>query len=139
MLFFAVNWRVWVVIGLVFLFALARRLYKQWRDRLAADQGAVPPLPQRLRNGKGRTWVVFGTPLCASCGPLAEELSQADPGGHVVRVDATRETELASAYRIRSAPTVLLADGRGRVQGRFVGAGAVREHLATVAGRAASG
>ncbi len=135
----ALNWRVWLVIALLFLFGLARRLYKQWRQRVAADRGPVPPLPARLRNGKGHTWVVFSTPLCATCGPLADELAAADPDGHVVRVDATRETELSRAYRIRSAPTVLLADSRGRVRERFVGAGAVREHLATLAGRSASG
>lgn len=33
MIFLAVNWRVWVILGLVFLYALARRLYRSWRSR----------------------------------------------------------------------------------------------------------
>lgn len=36
MVFLAVNWRVWVVLGLLFLYALARRLFRSWRIRRRA-------------------------------------------------------------------------------------------------------
>jgi thioredoxin-like negative regulator of GroEL len=43
----------------------------------------------------------------------------------VVTVDATRRPELAGAFRIRSAPTALLADAAGAVLTRLVGPEAV--------------
>lgn len=44
MVFLAVNWRIWVVLGLLFLFALLRRLYRSWRARRrAAVQGSKRP------------------------------------------------------------------------------------------------
>jgi thioredoxin-like negative regulator of GroEL len=52
-------------------------------------------------------------------------LREADPDARVVRVDASREPLLADAFRIRSAPTVVLADAEGKVQLRLVGADAV--------------
>ena len=124
MFFLAVGWRVWVVILLLFAFALARRLYRQWRLRIAADRGSLPLVPQQLLEGQ-RTWVVFTTPTCASCGPVTDRLREADPDAHVVTVDATKEPGLAADFRIRSAPTVLLADREGRVQRRYVGAPAL--------------
>ena len=33
MVFLALNWRVWLVIGLVFLYGLGRRTFRQWRER----------------------------------------------------------------------------------------------------------
>jgi thioredoxin-related protein len=48
----------------------------------------------------------------------------------VIKVDATREPHLADAFSVRSAPTVLLADGAGNVTARLVGADAVQEYLA---------
>lgn len=46
MVFLAVNWRVWVVLGLLFLYALARRLFRSWRlkrrARLASYESKRP-------------------------------------------------------------------------------------------------
>jgi hypothetical protein len=36
MVFLALNWRVWLIIGLVFLYGLGRRMFRQWRRRRAA-------------------------------------------------------------------------------------------------------
>ncbi|HEX2063291.1 MAG TPA: thioredoxin family protein [Acidimicrobiales bacterium] len=80
--------------------------------------------------GQGeRTWVVFTAPYCASCGPVTEQLRAAYPEAEVVTVDASRDTGLADAYSVRSAPTVLLADASGRVQARLVGARAVAGYV----------
>jgi len=114
--------RLVVVAVLLALFVVARRLYMQRRARLEADQGDVPDLPKRLRSGAPRTWVVFTTPTCASCGPVTDELRRRDPDAAILTLDATREPELADVYRVRTAPTVFLADDRGRVSRRFVGA-----------------
>ncbi len=44
MVFLAVNWRIWVVLGLLFLFGLLRRLYRSWRaKRRTAAQGSKRP------------------------------------------------------------------------------------------------
>jgi hypothetical protein len=118
-----------VVIVILFAVALAARLYRQWRMRLQAEQPTHPVVPASLRAGSERTWVVFTSPYCATCGPVADRLQESDPGARVVKVDATRDPLLADAFSVRSAPTVLLADGEGRVQARLVGAEAVEEHV----------
>ena len=38
MVFLALNWRVWLVIGLLFLYGLARRMFRQWRRRRLAGR-----------------------------------------------------------------------------------------------------
>jgi hypothetical protein len=121
--------RVAIVLLIVFTLILAKRLYRQWRARVAGDDRPVPRLPPQLLDGADRTWVVFTTPMCASCGPVVERLQEAEPDARVITVDATRELPLADAFRIRSAPTVLLADASGEVQTRLVGASAVEAYV----------
>ena len=120
-----------VVLVLLFAVALAARLYRQWRLRVQTAQPDHPTVPATLLAGAERTWVIFTTPFCASCGPVAERLEASDPGARVVKVDATREPHLADAFSVRSAPTVLLADGEGQVQARLVGAEAVETYVAS--------
>ena len=118
-----------VVLALLFAVALAARLYKQWRTGLQTAQPDHPTVPESLRAGAERTWVVFTSPFCATCGPVADRLRATDPGARVVKVDASREPHLADAFSVRSAPTVLLADREGRVQARLVGAEAVDDYV----------
>ena len=117
-----------IVVGLV----VGRRIYVQWRARQQRTPDRLPRVPDELLAGADRTWVVFTTPYCASCGPLKEQLAREDPAARVVTVDATREPHLADAFSVRSAPTVLLADGSGEVSARLVGAPAVRDYLASL-------
>jgi thioredoxin-like negative regulator of GroEL len=72
---------------------------------------------------------VFTTPWCASCDTVTSHLSTAEPDSRVVKVDATRHVDLADAFHIRTAPTVLLADALGTVQQRLVGAAAVSDYV----------
>lgn len=119
-----------IVLGLV----VAKRMYVQWQARLQqGPAGPSPRVPTELLDGSDRTWVVFTTPYCASCGPVKDQLAADDPGARVVTVDATREPHLADRFEVRSAPTVLLADALGEVQARLVGAPAVRDYLAATA------
>ena len=113
--------RLAVVALLLAAFVAARLLYGRWRRRIEDDAEPVPRMPAAVVDG-ARTWVVFTTPMCASCGPVTDML-RAD--GRVVTVDATKEPGLADAFRIRSAPTALLADATGEVQARLVGVAAV--------------
>jgi hypothetical protein len=116
-----------VVIVILFAIALAARLYKSWRAGVRTEQPAHPRVPESLLAGAARTWVLFTSPYCASCGPVEARLRET--GSRVVKVDATREPHLADAFRIRSAPTVLLADGAGNVTARLVGAEAVDSYV----------
>jgi hypothetical protein len=118
-----------VVLAIVFGVALVARLYRQWRVGVRTARPAHPVVPASLRDGADRTWVLFTTPYCATCGPVEARLRASDPGARVVKVDATREPHLASAFSIRSAPTALLADAAGVVTARLVGAEAVEDYV----------
>ena len=122
--------RAIVVVAIIFAIALAGRLYRSWRGRVQSEQPAHPLVPASLLAGAARTWVLFTSPYCATCGPVEARLRASDPEARVVKVDATREPRLADAFSIRSAPTVLLADGAGNVTARLVGAEAVTEYVA---------
>jgi hypothetical protein len=119
--------RVAVIVAILFAIALAGRLYRSWRARLQSEQPAHPLVPGTLLAGAARTWVLFTSPYCATCGPVEARLRAT--GSHVVKIDATREPHLADAFSIRSAPTVLLADGAGNVTARLVGAEAVDSYV----------
>jgi len=121
--------RAVVVVTILFAIALVGRLYRSWRGRLQTQRPAHPLVPASLLAGASRTWVVFTSPYCATCGPVEELLRASDPEARVVKVDATREPHLADAFSVRAAPTVLLADGGGRVTARLVGAEAVDSYV----------
>ena len=123
--------RLVVVLALVALFAAAVPLHRRRQQRLQAGPESHPLVPATLRVDAKRTWVVFTTPLCASCAPVAERLRRSDPEARVVTVDATREPGLAGAFAVRSAPTALLADAEGRVQARLVGPEAVARYVSS--------
>ncbi|HEX7169056.1 MAG TPA: thioredoxin family protein [Acidimicrobiales bacterium] len=121
----------WVIVAAI-LFALvfARGWYLRYRAAVAAERPVHPRVPRDLLGRAERTWVVFTTPYCASCGPVQERLASADPTSDIVTVDAAREPHLARAFHVKSAPTVLLANAAGDVQERLVGAAAVDRYLA---------
>ena len=121
--------RAVIVVVILLAVALAGRLYRAWRARLQDEKPVHPLIPTSLRAGAHRTWVIFTSPYCATCGPVEARLRASDPGARVVKVDATREPDLADAFSIRSAPTALLADGDGNVTARLVGAAAVDNYV----------
>ena len=129
--FLALSWRVWVVIGLLFLYALIRRLLKQWMDRRRARRAprGAGAIPARMLGDAERTWVVFTTPWCTTCDPVVAQLRAAEPDSAVVKIDATVERALADALRVRSAPTAVLADRHGIVSTQLVGVDAVTDYL----------
>ena len=124
--------RALIVVVILLAVALAGRLYRAWRTRLEDERPAHPLIPTSLRAGAHRTWVIFTSPYCATCGPVEARLRASDPSARVVKVDATREPDLADAFSVRSAPTVLLADGDGNVTARLVGATAVDNYVRRV-------
>ncbi len=123
-----ILFRALVAVVLVLGILLLARVLRAWLARARAEEerpAAQPLVPDELRQGAERTWVLFTSPYCASCGPAEERLRAFDPDARVVRVDATREPLLAQAFHVRSAPTAVLADADGRVQARLVGSQAV--------------
>ncbi len=121
--------RLVIVLALVAILVAAAPLYRRRQHRLQEGPEAHPLVPATLRLGAERTWIVFTTPWCASCGPVEERLRRADPDARVVKVDATRERDLAGAFAVRAAPTAVLADAEGRVQARLVGPEAVDRYV----------
>jgi hypothetical protein len=121
--------RLAIVGGLVAGLVLGRLAYRRWHRGVRTEEVAHPRLPGDLLGGADRTWVVFTTPYCATCEPVRDRLAAADPAARVLTIDATRRTDLADAFRIRSAPTTLLADASGTIRARLVGAEAVAEYF----------
>ena len=122
--------RLLVVAVMLALFAVAPVLWKRRQRSIEAGPAEHPPVPRSLLDGADRTWVLFTTPWCATCGPVEELLRASDPDARVVKIDATRQPDLAGALAVRSAPTALLADRDGQVQARLVGAAAVDRYVA---------
>lgn len=106
-----------------------------YQRRRAADvrRGAhdLDPLPVEFRHGVA-TWLIFTTPVCASCSAVNAALLDAFPHHRVEKVDATQRPELADRYGVRRAPTTLLADANGIIIERLVGPEAVRDFVGTV-------
>lgn len=125
--------RLVIVAVLLIGFATGRVAYRRWKAGLHSESREHPRVPEHLVDGAEHTWVVFTTPFCATCDPVAESLRRANPSARVIKVDVTEDIELGEAFYVRSAPTVVLADGTGEVQTRLVGAEAVRRHLTSSA------
>lgn len=121
-----VNPRIYVVIALLLVFGLARRLWIERTSRLQR-QRVGQTFPAAMLNGRDRTWVVFTTPMCASCGPAIEHLRKIDPHAGVVVLDATQHNDLATRFEVRTAPTALLAGRDGTLLSRRAGAAAIRD------------
>jgi glutaredoxin len=124
-----VTVRLAIVAVMVAVIAISPLLYRRRRSRLAEGPAEHPAVPADLLAGASRTWVLFTTPWCASCGPAEERLRRSDPEARVVKLDAVEHAGLAGAFAVRRAPTALLADQNGRVQARLVGLEAVEDYV----------
>jgi hypothetical protein len=119
----------------VILVAAIAGLTVWYRSRTRADAArydeAWPAVPADVIEPPtdGAGWVIFTTPVCASCRQVEAALHRDRPGDHVVLVDATVDPDLAERYEVRRAPTTLAVGGGGRVQARLVGVEDVLAHL----------
>jgi hypothetical protein len=120
--------RLAVLLLLAAVVALATWAWRR-RDRALQRHDQERLVPAELLGPGDRTWVLFRTPFCATCGPAAERLRADDPGAALVEIDATQRPDLADALGIAAAPTVLLAGPDGRVQVRLSVPRAVHRHL----------
>lgn len=91
-------------------------------------RGDFPPLPARFR-GETPVWLVFTTEYCAVCPKIVERLGADRPHDRVVTLDVADNLDLASAYKVRRAPTVVRAAADGTVLSRLSGADAVLTEL----------
>lgn len=130
--------RLLVLLGLALAVVVVTVAYRRRRsaDELlgASDPAgqAWPALPSDERQpDRAATWVIFTTPLCASCGAVEADLQRAFPHHGVRRIDATEQPALAERYSVKRAPTTLLAGADGSILQRLVGPEAVRAFIGT--------
>lgn len=117
--------RLLVVVLLAGALVAVRALLVRRRPPTVDDLPGVR-FPSWVTAGAERTWVVFTTPYCASCGPIVEHLEATDADARVITVDAGRHLDLTRDFGVRRAPTVFEADHRGQPVRRFDGADALR-------------
>lgn len=86
-------------------------------------------VPAELLGDGDRTWIVFSTPYCATCGPVEAQLRQRFPTDDVRRADVEAFASTAAELGVRRAPTVVRVDQLGVVDLLLAGPEAVREHL----------
>jgi hypothetical protein len=121
--------RVLAVLTVVSMIAAARPLLTRTRRRDDAAELPEEQLGGFAVPGAARTWVVFTTPYCATCGPLMDEIESVLPDDGVVGVDATEHPELTRELGVRRSPTVFEIDGTGGIVDRMIGAEATRARL----------
>jgi hypothetical protein len=121
--------RVLAVLTVLSMLGAARPLLA--RSRRRADSAALPDenLAAFAVAGAPRTWVVFTTPYCVTCGPLIDEIEVTFGEHGVVALDASEHGDLADRLGVRRSPTVFELDGDGAVVNRTIGAEATRAHL----------
>lgn len=114
------------VLGIVGgLWVIHRRRLRDAQRVVAGER-----LPAELLDSSGqRIWVLVTAPMCASCGPVEQQLRQLDPEGRLVIVDAAERPDMARALGARSAPTVVLASPSGVVRRRLAGPALVSTRL----------
>ncbi len=114
--------------GGVRIVTFERSLDESAPHRVATQHGHWPALGADLVAG-APTWVVFTTEYCAVCPAVVSMIEQQRPDERVVTIDVADRLDLASAYKVRRAPTVLRANAEGEVVARLSGADAVRAEL----------
>jgi len=81
-------------------------------------------LPAATGAGRGVTLLQLSTTFCGQCRQakaLLADLAAQTPGLRHVEVDVTDRPDLTDALRVRSTPTTLAVDARGRELLRLVG------------------
>jgi thiol-disulfide isomerase/thioredoxin len=121
-----------LIVAVVLAGVGAATWWYQRRSLADAGRGAhdLDPLPVQYRHGVA-TWLIFTTPVCASCKAVEAALRDAFPHHRVEKIDATEHPDLAARYDVRRAPTTLLADANGTIVERLVGPEAVRDFVGT--------
>lgn len=100
-------------------------------DRPERSKG-LPSVPSVHLDGRP-VWLVFTTEYCAVCPKIVAEIRSRRSDDSVVVLDVADHLDLASAYKVRRAPTVIRAEADGSVIVRLAGADAVRAELDALA------
>ena len=85
--------RVLIVVGVLALFAVVVLLRARSREGPPVDSLRMPDW---LTDPTQARWVIFTTPYCAPCGPLADDLAMAFGAQSVVTVDVAEHPDLAT-------------------------------------------
>ena len=123
-----------LIIAVVLAVVVGATAWHRRRSEADATRGAtgLGALPAELLGAAPATWVIFTTPYCASCTAVQTDLGEAFPHHEVRKIDATERIDLADRYEVKRAPTTLLADERGNIVQRLVGAEAVRDFIGAI-------
>ncbi len=125
--------RILIVVAVVALLMVGRMVYERRRAGIADRRGLdQPALPTHLR-GPGRTWVVFATEFCATCGPVVDRLRRMHPADTVHKILVEEQPDLAHAYAVQAAPTLLETDATGSVVHSVAGAAHVLRYVESLA------
>lgn len=118
----------WIIVAVLLVaFVVAKVAYVRRSARLAGpSQTAVASVPASLV-GPGRTWLVFSTRYCASCGPVAAALEERFPADTVRLLRVEEFPTLADDLAVRTAPTVMEVAADGVVLRTLAGAAAASE------------
>jgi thiol-disulfide isomerase/thioredoxin len=100
-------------------------------DRPERSKG-LPSVPSVHLDGRP-VWLVFTTEYCAVCPKIVAEIRSRRSEDSIVVLDVADHLDLASAYKVRRAPTVIRAEADGSVIVRLAGADAVRAELDALA------
>ena len=95
-------------------------------------RGGWVPVPSAHRTGQP-IWLVFTNEFCAVCPRVVEQISAQQPADSVIVLNVAEHLDLASAYKVRRAPTVIHAEADGTVVVRLTGAESVRAELDALA------
>lgn len=118
----------WMIVAtMVVLLVAAKIAYDRRTARLSSPPvDALPSVPAEVL-GPGRTWLVFSTELCATCGPVAAALERRFPADTVRLLRVEDHPDLAKDFSIRTAPTVMEVAADGAVATTLAGAAAASE------------
>jgi thiol-disulfide isomerase/thioredoxin len=115
--------RVLIALMLLILCAVGYHLLRTRRLRRVRLSAPVDPLLMGAAPGVPVV-VHFTTPSCAPChlyiAPMLKQL-QAEMSVHVIRVDATQDSDAAERWGVFSVPTVFVLDNQHQPRGVYHG------------------
>ena len=104
--------RIMMAIAITLLVIAAYNLFKRWHLAQARESGGLAVSQPTI--------LYFQSDHCAACPTQSRFLEQVNTAWHgrvaIQKIDADREPDKASQFRVFTLPTTVLVDGRGNVQ-----------------------
>lgn len=115
--------RIAIIVLLVVGVGVAVVLIRSWNARRVKTLVGQPPLWEALGESPDgrRTLIAFSTPSCAAChtaqAPAIKSVEQQLGAEEirVIRIDASRQPEVARAFGVMTVPSTVVLEPAGRV------------------------